>query len=63
MDAIIDRLVVSIHTSGATRLPPDEIRAIVGACVAAMKAEHERDARREGDVRPVSAYQRQIGGG
>lgn len=63
MDAIIDRLVVTIHSSGATRLPPDEIRAIVTACVAAMKGEREREDRRTDDVRPMSAYQRQIGGG
>lgn len=60
MDAIIDRLVVTIHAAGATRLPPEEIRAIVTACVAAMRSDGELGARRQEDVTPRSAYDRQI---
>lgn len=60
MDAIIDQLVVTIHGEGSTRLPPDEIRAIVAACVSAMRSETELEDRRRADVTPRSAYDSQI---
>lgn len=60
MDAIIDRLVVTIHGEGSTRLPPEEIRSIVAACVAAMRNERQLDASRRADVTPKSAYESQI---
>ena len=60
MDAIIDRLAVTIHAEGSTRLPPDEIRSIVAACVAAMRSEMQLDQSRRADVTPQSAYERQI---
>lgn len=60
MDAIIDQLVVTIHAEGSTRLPPDEIRSIVAACLAAMRSEGDLGASRREDVTPKSAYDSQI---
>ena len=60
MDAIIDRLVMTIHSEGGTRMQPDELRAVVTACVSAMKGEMERTESRRADVTPGGAYRTQI---